>query len=162
MPCGMQSIRVNRTETNKDLLQIGDELTHRLDLVRESLLAGATPDFSANDAKWAETIEEARHAHDFEISGPTHGTLTDEAVLNEVISLFDEYLKYKTLYSEGKITKSVLKKIERDQVKHRKEDLKRLAHEFIESGHHAGLDKVLNADPTKPLEGQLGFDPDQF
>ena len=49
-----------------------------------------------------------------------------------------------------------------DQVKHRKEDLRRLKKTFIKSKDAERLGKVMLADPKLPLEPQLGFDPDEF
>lgn len=56
----------------------------------------------------------------------------------------------------------VVKKVSENQTKHRKEDLKRLKKTFIESEDATRLGLVILADPTKPLEPQLGFDPDDF
>lgn len=52
--------------------------------------------------------------------------------------------------------------IEKEQIAHRKEDLKRLEKTFKESKDAQRLGLVVLADPTKPLEPQLGFDPDEF
>lgn len=61
-----------------------------------------------------------------------------------------------------KVPAAVVKKVSTDQTKHRKEDLKRLEKAFRESRDAEKLGKVMLADPTKPLEPQLGFDPDAF
>ncbi len=79
------------------------------------------------------------------------------------------------------IGKDVAQKIEEDQVEHRKEDLRRLEVYFLEQiqsyakvnpptdksydmlDKYTGLlGKIRHADPEKPLEEQLGFDPDDY
>lgn len=59
-------------------------------------------------------------------------------------------------------TKTFLKKVGVDQIKHRKEDLARLEKTFRDSKDAERLGKVMLADPNHPLEPQLGFDPDKF
>jgi hypothetical protein len=75
-----------------------------------------------------------------------------------------------------KLTASETALVNKNQIVHRKEDLKRLEKFFravIEDqkamGRYTGMDetfarfgKVLSADPRDPLEPQLGFDPDAF
>lgn len=59
---------------------------------------------------------------------------------------------------EGKeVPEDVAAKIHADQVKHRKEDLARLAGKL-----NWMRERVRKADPNKPLEPQLGFDPDSI
>lgn len=79
------------------------------------------------------------------------------------------------------ITDAQMVSITADQVAHRREDLRRLeqvfrdylAEAFMSQGPDAlftqdfkdtaeRLQKVLDADPNKPLEPQLGFDPDEY
>ncbi len=59
-------------------------------------------------------------------------------------------------------TASFLKKVNLDQVAHRKEDLRRLEKTFRKSKDAEKLGLVMLADPNKPLEKQLGFDPDAY
>lgn len=56
----------------------------------------------------------------------------------------------------------VVQTVSENQTKHRKEDLKRLKKTFMESEDALRLGLVILADPTKPLEPQLGFNPDEF
>lgn len=56
----------------------------------------------------------------------------------------------------------VMKLIEKNQITHRKEDLKRLEKTFRAAKDAERLGKTMLADPTKPLEPQLGFDPDAY
>lgn len=73
----------------------------------------------------------------------------------------------------GEIDPEFLKQIQHDQFKHRKEDLARLEETFRKSLKETNdyaretiiyglLGRVVAADPTKPLEPQLGFDPDAY
>lgn len=53
-------------------------------------------------------------------------------------------------------------KLEAEQIEHREQDLRRLMKTFAHSVDRERLKKVLEADNTKPLQAQLGFDPDEF
>lgn len=65
--------------------------------------------------------------------------------------------------AEGRTpSKKELDFIYRDQIKHRKEDLKRLEKTFRSRKDAKRLGLVMLADPNKPLADQLGFDPDSF
>jgi len=57
---------------------------------------------------------------------------------------------------------ALIKKIGVSQIKHRKEDLARLEKVFRKSKDAEKLGLVILADPAKPLEPQLGFDPDWY
>jgi len=76
-----------------------------------------------------------------------------------------------------KLPQAVVKKVKTNQVKHRKEDLKRLEKTFrddiangvtgitrgtVQTSIYEILGKIVAADPNEPLEPQLGFDPDEF
>jgi len=69
-----------------------------------------------------------------------------------------EYLDGKT----PEIPKELQASIRRAQTKHRKVDLARLEIVFTEKKDADKLEAVWEADPKKPLEPQLGFDPDEF
>jgi hypothetical protein len=69
------------------------------------------------------------------------------------------------------ITKQELARIAKDQTAHRKEDLARLERTLREaiikgatesSNAYEMLGRVVMADPSQPLEPQLGFDPDSI
>jgi hypothetical protein len=66
------------------------------------------------------------------------------------------------------IPDDVMRIINQDQVKHRKDDLKRLQAFFLKADADSipdlptKLGKVLLASPRKPLEPQLGFSPDDY
>lgn len=66
------------------------------------------------------------------------------------------------LNSGANLTKAQRDKILKDQIAHRKEDLKRLKQVFTDNKDATKLGKVILADPKKPLKPQLGFDPDQY
>ena len=82
---------------------------------------------------------------------------------------------------EGFFDETLIKKISRNQVEHRKEDLRRLEVSFLENIQKYAkvspptvksydmldmytnlLMRVRQADPSAPLEPQLGFDPDEY
>lgn len=57
---------------------------------------------------------------------------------------------------------AVVKEVTKSQEKHRKEDLARLKKTFLASKDAERLGLVILADPSKELEPQLGFNPDDF
>lgn len=61
-----------------------------------------------------------------------------------------------------KVDKKFMSLIVARQVAHRQMDLDRLADTFNKNKDAERLAKVWAADPAKPLEPQLGFDPDDF
>lgn len=110
-------------------------------------------DSRAVDAAIAKGNKHAAEAKKFK---ETADKLTHENdVLREAILAAAE--KNEKLFSA-----SLLKKVGSEQVKHRKEDLARLEATFRKSKDAEKLGLVMLADPTKPLEKQLGFDPDAY
>lgn len=161
MPCTMPTLNFNRTKQNQALKELGDLLTHELDKIRDAVLANQTPDFSAYDNTWHLVIDDADQSLRNERSGPSDGVLTDARLLQKVENLWGEYLHVK-----GEWRKDGCRRIRpilaRQQDAHRKDDLRRLAHTFIETGDMPMLRKVIDADPAYPLAEQLGFDPDDY
>lgn len=70
--------------------------------------------------------------------------------------------KLLTLLSGGTLTKPESNEILASQIAHRKEDLKRLKQQFKKNKDALRYGLVGLADPKKPLEPQLGFNPDDF
>lgn len=66
------------------------------------------------------------------------------------------------LVDGGRLSDDEILGIRNAQTAHRCEDLKRLRDACVMADDWERLRKVLNADPSKPLEPQLGFDPDSF
>lgn len=161
MPCTMPTLTFNRTKQNERLKEIGDLLTHELDKIREAVLANQTPDFSAYDESWVKIIDGADQSLKNERSGPSDGVLTDADLLQKVEDLWGEYIHVKDEWRKDKCRR-IRPLLARQQDAHRKEDLKRLAHTFIETGDMPMLRKVIDADPAYPLTEQLGFDPDDY
>lgn len=161
MPCSMPPLHFNRTKQNERLKEIGDTLTHELDKIREAVLAGETPDFSAYSSSWDTAVNDAKSSLSNERSGPSDGVLTNADLLRKVEDLLGEYLHVKDEWRKDGCRR-IRPLLARQQDDHRKEDLKRLAHTFIETGDMPMLRKVIDADPAYPLAEQLGFDPDDY
>ena len=161
MPCTMHTIRFNQTKTNNELKEMGDLLTHELDMMREAVLNGETPDFSAFDPAWHFTIQGAKKSWANERSGPSEGVLTDERLLNQVEALVSDYNRMRSEWRRDRCA-SIKGDLVRKQQEHRQEDIKRLMHTFVESGDIVRLRALLDVDPTQPLAPQLGYDPDEF
>lgn len=75
---------------------------------------------------------------------------------------YEHILRFSLDPQNYEIDREYLNKISVSQVAHRKEDLARLEEVFRSTKDYYNLGRVVAADPTKPLEEQLGFDPDKF
>jgi hypothetical protein len=87
---------------------------------------------------------------------------------NKVIAAYESvrndysraHLAGSALINEQPIPDGVLDGIEKDQEKHRIEDVKRLIPIFTARGDFETVAKLAGVNFTKPLEPQLGFSPD--
>lgn len=161
MPCTMPTIRVNRSKENAELVKIGDLLTHQLDMIREDILTGGIPSYTIDEVDIANKLTRFTRLRSSEVSGPTTGIALDYKLYTQVKELFYQYQMLKNCFISGTLS-DIYDVILLLQIEHRKEDLKRLALTFIDSGDQERLAKVASADPTQPLADQLGFDPDDF
>ena len=96
---------------------------------------------------------------------PEIRTVTDPALVAKLDKLTHEndMLREALLaVPQEHVDAKVRRLIAKDQVAHRKEDLKRLRETFQRNLDFGRFEKVILADPKKPLEPQLGFDPDAF
>ncbi len=99
-------------------------------------------------------------------------TKESDKVLNHALSVaLDETSELALLlfeYVDTQLPDDVLMKVDalrKCQIEHRKDDLNRLVKAFAKNPTEKNkerLKKVLDADPTKPLEPQLGFNPDDY
>lgn len=85
----------------------------------------------------------------------------------EILSAKVDYLRDVIWYfynEPGSLDDAELKQILKDQEKHRQVDLDRVAQVLSKNlkKNKDKLQKVLDADITKPLEPQLGFSPDDI
>jgi hypothetical protein len=101
---------------------------------------GQARDSDAAAEKWKKLADKLTHEND---------------MLREVILAAAE--KYPKAF-----TAKTLKQVNLDQIAHRKEDLRRLEKTFRASKDAEKLGLVMLADPNKPLQKQLGFDPDAY
>lgn len=140
-------------------MERANELTHENDMLRETLLALQPYQLvtvldeiiqRVDDENWSNIYAEER---------------------SQIVGAFETWLEDNL---QG-VTKETWDKIQADQVEHRKEDLRRLQLTFkdmwmkiadMESDAANVIwekwDRVRKADPQKPLQPQLGFDPDDF
>jgi hypothetical protein len=157
----MPTIHVNRTKENNELIKIGDLLTHQLDIIREDILAGGIPSYTIDEVDIESKLTRITRLRSSDLSGPTSGTTLDYKLYVQVTELFYQYQMLKNCFLSGTLS-DIYGVVLTLQIEHRKEDLKRLATTFIDSGDQERLAKVASADPTQPLADQLGFDPDDF
>jgi hypothetical protein len=84
-------------------------------------------------------------------------TAENDMLREALIKIFEENPGFST-----KLPKKLVAAISTSQIKHRREDLDRLEKTFIKNKNTELLQKVWDADPSKPLEPQLGFNPDDY
>jgi hypothetical protein len=101
--------------------------------------------------------------------GPSYSPETDyrtwKGRLDELTVEADQLRELVIAFVEGdtpEVPQKLLNLIKRRQTAHRKEDLERLEKTFIASKDTERLAKVWAASPKRPLEPQLGFNPDSF
>jgi len=153
MPCRVDPVRVNRTEDNRKILEYLDKLTHGLDISRENILRGDAPYFHPY----------TEYLRDNPYFSPDNfweeGVPLDTVALDHLNDLLGEYEEYDEAAKDNSYDMDA---IEKRQIAHRKEDIKRLRKTLVENGDEDSLAKTLNIDYSKPLYPQLGFDPDDF
>lgn len=69
---------------------------------------------------------------------------------------------YIKIAAGGDLTDHQRTQVQKKQVSHREEDLRRLMKTFGVMGDRAKLQVVIVADPNLPLDPQLGFSPDDY
>lgn len=137
-----------------------DDLTHRNDVIREWLLnptveTGKSVLKAVKGDLKSKFKELERLANQSTYASPNH------KYYEKAQSAHAEFL-WLTSLDVSALAGDEREHIENVQTEHRKADLKRLAATFVEKWDMESLKKVIDADPTKPLEPQLGFDPDAF
>lgn len=161
MPCRDGGVApVSASERTRIAQEKFDSLNERAslggDLLREYLLGNVAVQriLPLLNQKLEEEIKNLRDTH-----------LVSAIEFDRVCDLVGEYEELNTLVTSiGKDTLSAKDKvvIEQRQIQHRNEDLIRLMKTFADSGDRDRLRVVIDADPNKPLQAQLGFDPDEF
>ena len=136
-------------------VETADELTHRLDIMREEILSGKQPTITALDNmdKLTTKLIIAWNSN------------TRKRGLKRAHEKLLRQRDIITAYNLGASDK-LMDAITRDQEEHRREDIERVINE-LETRHPAEgtkdwerLKTAQAADITKPLIPQLGFDPD--
>lgn len=153
MPCRVDPIYVDYREENSQLLEVCNKATVMLDRAREQIVAGEEPNLNylVDMVKFHDSVYS-------KISvgyGPYEGYPADSKLMKHFKDLIDEAYQYhQNDYG--------VEEVEQRQIEHRKEDIKRLRITFAKTGDEDRLAKTLNVDYARPLEEQLGFDPDEF
>lgn len=155
LPTASEQAAVN--EFNQKLKAFLDNLTHDLDRIREWILEG----MPKNHALVAKATMD-RRGYALDLVREHSRLYMPNPLPKELMRLADEHEEYRQKIASGKSFATA--RIERRQIKHRKQDLDRLLKTFADGGINKKvlIEKVLAADPAYPLESQLGFDPDFF
>lgn len=165
MPCRSEYMeptyqeREKERKLRKDFETLGNQATYGADVLREYLLGNLT---EKDILMWVNRDFTSTYDDLCERNAKSYVKVPTETAA-KVHVLIKEYQQLDGLATRMEApTKKQLAKIEKDQITHREEDLKRLMKTFADKGDRVRLRKVLDADNTKPLEPQLGFSPDAF
>jgi hypothetical protein len=146
----------------EDTVALFNDLTHRNDLLREAvlepksvsikgLLKNATDDFKPRFDALRQKGVQAQYAS------------PDHKYMGKAVDAYSEFQRLvRILTGDEEATPEDLAAIDAAQRAHRVEDLKRLAKVAIDKWDMDLLKKVTSASADKPLEPQLGFDPDSL
>lgn len=148
-------------DVREKLEELGNRATYSNDVLREYLLGNKTEREILKHVG-----QEYEFDGEFEKLTAKNSKLfvrVPEKTVQQVYGLLNEYSALNDLASRMEPpTKKQLAIIERKQIAHRKADLARLLKTLGAAGDVEKLRKVLDADPLKPLEPQLGFSPDEY
>jgi len=151
----MEAINSDRTKVNAGILDEVDSLTHELDVFREGHISGLSKKFSSRAAQlYNERLSKFEDNLTRDKSMPVKGIPIDEPLLRHYRLLVNEMNEY--------VSGINLEKIPVRQLEHRTQDMARLARYFIDFFDFEEASRVLLLDPNKPLEPQLGYDPDSI
>lgn len=167
MPCRSDYMEPTHNERKQlsvwkeTVKKAADELEYTLDLMREYLISGTNKDkiLVRINEDWLDKtnrLDESRKEI-YAMIRPDFKYLTE---FNKMVA---EYIILNSFITKRrKMTPKAFVKIQEAQTKHRQKDLDRLLVTFAEQRDFDRLRAVMEADPSKPLESQLGFDPDAF
>lgn len=173
MPCRsdyMEPTERERNQGNKivtGLNELADELTHINDVFREFILGEIKSDRKVVMPLVNKYEHYYQRLHTLEKQQESLYALAQSAkvpgLIEHVWELMEEYdglNKFITKVQTLRVTD--YETIRERQIAHREADLSRLMRVFGANGDRKRLKLVLDADATKPLEPQLGFDADEF
>jgi len=142
---------------------LADRLTYSADVLREFFLSGKKTGVPLDHVNLAYSNE---WDHLRKRAGKLYYMVpADAGLLAHVEDLLAQYIEANQALVDnvsGPARASIRAKLKRQQIAHRKADLARLMRTFADKGDTVRLRKVLDADPNKPLDDQLGFSADAF
>lgn len=164
MPCSSEHMEptpgeLRETARVRELVEnLADRLTHANDVLREYLLGNKTEKeilpFISYDAE--RRYVELRKQNDKLYVKVDAGEM---AKTNELV---DRYIQLNSLATRMEPpTKKQLAQIEKEQVAHRDEDIRRILRTAASADDRELMRKALSCDVNSPLAPQLGFDPDE-
>lgn len=173
MPCRSDYMEPSQRELNRGnaivtgLNELADELTHINDVFREFILGEVKSDRKVvmplvnkyeSFYQRLNTLEQ-QHENLYYLARSSKVPGLIEHVW-ELMEEYDGLNKFITKVQTLRVTDYEV--IRERQIAHREADLSRLMRVFGANGDRKRLKLVLDADATKPLEPQLGFNADDF
>ena len=185
MPCNSDYMMPSQKELNalsdglNELKSVADAMVYSADVIRDVVLEthGEFDELTVREA-----LELGRRIAEFDglvergdrlvseikkeyaYSNDSRGQKSGNKVIAAYESVRNDYSRAhmagSALINEQPLPPGVLDGIQKDQVVHRIEDVKRLIPIFTAKGDFAMVGKLAAVDFTKPLDAQLGFSPD--
>lgn len=173
MPCRMDvpefgPIRTPNRPNLKKFIALGDKATYSADVVREYLLTGTGLEPLEDHVGESFDFTHALSKLEADLTRDSNLQLMpdDTKIIQATQKAVREYRTADKLYIKiaagGDLTDHQRTQVQKKQVSHREEDLRRLMKTFGVMGDRAKLQVVIVADPNLPLDPQLGFSPDDY
>jgi hypothetical protein len=147
-----------------ETVQLFDDLTHRNDVLREAVLEPDSIAIGTSKLLKMATDDFSPRFKAIEFKGNRASYASpDHKYMAKAVDAYTEFLSLVSILAgEKTLTAKERKRIEKVQREHRVEDLKRLAKVAIDKWDMDLLKTITSATADKPLEPQLGFDPDSL
>lgn len=157
MPCHVDPPTASeKSQAREAALEHANFYMHQADMLRELLLAENPNKTEVENF----VLESSTAQQDLPYISAYGKSRADEDMINEhyeqwarAMSVADAFL------TRGRFGR---KAIEKDQIAHRKVDIQRLIKTFADQGKFDKIAPLLTVDFTKPLEPQIGYDPDKY
>ena len=145
-----------------ETVELFNDLTHRNDVLREAVLEPDSIAIGTSKLLKMATDDFSPRFKAIEFKGNRASYASpDHKYMAKAVDAYTEFLSLvQILAGEKTLTTKERKRVKRVQRAHRVEDLKRLAKVAIDKWGMGLLKKVTSASADKPLQAQLGFDPD--
>lgn len=148
MPCMVWESEAERRAHERSMWDDNaDHITHEMDVLREQLLDNPENVGEEQQKSFKSLLNKFLMMNFDPVKSGVRDRIHSEAA--RIITAMDNHSVIEAILSG-------------DQVEHRKEDLMRVIMYFAKRKDLDAIKRVIDVDLNKPLEPQLGFDPDDY